>query len=927
MYRLKSSVFLFLTAVLLCSLAAGSALAQARLGIYFDTDYTVSQIEVSDFPATITGYLVLKDLPDAYPIYGWECCVEMEGPGILAGWELEGQTINVLDPPCFMVGIGGDPLPAGESVLLATFQVIVSQPIPVIFSLDHTFYPSLPGEMVYLTGPDGTTILPMQTSTGFAEVAAINEDSPFAEVSAENLFFDVQPIGSTTFRTLTVRNIGGGHLYINPTIVAEHEDFYLAAGEGEAYIPAGGIHSMTVAFAPSQLGEITGVLDLGPNAPAVGLNGSGREPVISYTGPASLDFGDPAVGVEVIRTATFTNTGEVGIPVAPFLGGDCPEFTLVDPEPFLLPAGISRSVQVRFMSDSPGTFTCDLQLGDIIEPVSLTAMAHEAIVAFTVVPDTLDFGVLAEGGSQTMIFLITNTGEAGFQVLPGLDDPTMSFDITGIEGNTSMQPGGWVMIEVLFHPSGVGSFQAEVTLGDIVPPVPVFGVAEEANPECHVAPTTLDFGSVYVGSGSTRYFTVTNTGNVPLEVTPSELSDHFWISTFPVTIAPGTGAQFMVLFSPQAAGDWETHINLGGSGCEPVYCFGSALATPPPGEDDLVGIFFDEPYYNEFETYMPEVGIVEAYLVIKNLTDPVGVQGWECRQEVAGPAIPIGNVLMGQAVNVGTYPDFIVGLAEPLPPSPDVLLAQLSFFIFDPYSEVYLLLNPVSTPSIPGFMAYLPGSNPDLILPMMPFTGYSEVAFINVNPLDVQRPAEPEIEAQGGQVQLSWELPDGLFDGYHVYRRDEIGEVTRLTAEAGAISGDQVQFVDTPQGFEAGTTLYYSYSLVQNGTESPRSIEVEYQVQNVPVLATRLLPNVPNPFNPQTKIRFDVAKDGPVRVAIYDISGRLVRNLVSESMSAGNHEEVWQGRDSSGRQVPSGAYYVRLETSTGVDHRKIMLLK
>jgi len=70
-----------------------------------------------------------------------------------------------------------------------------------------------------------------------------------------------------------------------------------------------------------------------------------------------------------------------------------------------------------------------------------------------------------------------------------------------------------------------------------------------------------------------------------------------------------------------------------------------------------------------------------------------------------------------------------------------------------------------------------------------------------------------------------------------------------------------------------------------------------------------------------------LSKSQTVSLKIYDVTGRLVRELVSESLAAGPHSRVWQGRDNSGRQVPSGAYYVRLVTNGMVDSRKIMLLK
>ncbi len=80
--------------------------------------------------------------------------------------------------------------------------------------------------------------------------------------------------------------------------------------------------------------------------------------------------------------------------------------------------------------------------------------------------------------------------------------------------------------------------------------------------------------------------------------------------------------------------------------------------------------------------------------------------------------------------------------------------------------------------------------------------------------------------------------------------------------------------------------------------------------------AARLVGNVPNPFNPATEIRFTLPMDQAVRLAVYDVSGRLVKTLVDEVRPAGDNEVRWDGTDRSGRAVASGAYFARL---TGQD--------
>jgi hypothetical protein len=929
MSRLQSPILFF--AVLLLSLAGiatpGTALAQAQIGIYFDTDYTQTTLGISDFPTQVTGYLVLHNPEGGYPVHGWECCVDVSGPITFLGWELEGLTINVLDPPCFTVGIGGDPLPGTEDVLLATFQGLVTQGMPVLFNLEPVYYASIPDEMVYLGGEDGHTLLPMVTPTGLPQVASINEDLPFPELSADELVFGERPIGTTTIRNLVVSNIGGGMLYLDVTLPPEVTDYTIVNNAGEVWIPVGESRTITVYFEPSAVGPINTVLHLGPVAPDVPLYGSGREPIVTYTGPDSVDFGDSALGTTVTRTASFINTGEIPIIVAPSLQAGCEGFTVLNPDPFELLVGLTTTVHLSFTSPYPGDFECTLDMGDVIAPLTLTAQAHEAVVAYTVTPDTLTFGPLAEGSSQQLPLLIENTGEAGFSVDPQVVDPLGNFQIAGIVGDTQVQPGSTLIIMMLFEPQGTGLFTGELQLGDVVSPVYLEGQAEAANPQCEVTPTLLEYPTISVGSAAQSYFTVQNTGNVPLTVTPYEDCDHFYVAPFPVNLPPEASAQFMVLFNPQAAGEFTCTISLGGSSCEPVVCTGSAELGPPPTDEDIVGIFFDSGSYLMNDGYLPTPGIITGYLVLKNCSIPQGVSAWELRHELVGPAFFAGSTLMGQALNIGNAPDFIVGLGEPLPPTPDVLLAEFNYFIYDPYMEIYLTLGPASIPSLPGSMVFASGADSGVLLPMFPFTGFAEVAFINRNPLDVQRPEQPTVTAQGQQVALSWDLPESPCEGFHVYRRSGMEEPQRLTDQPESVMGSQVTYLDTPTDFASGSVLHYSYSLVQDGSEGPRSPEVEYTVQNLPAAVTRLLTNVPNPFNPQTRIRFELSKPGSVQVAIFDVSGRLVRTLASESLAAGPHERVWQGKDNAGRQVPSGAYYVRLVTATGTDHRKIMLLK
>jgi len=73
-----------------------------------------------------------------------------------------------------------------------------------------------------------------------------------------------------------------------------------------------------------------------------------------------------------------------------------------------------------------------------------------------------------------------------------------------------------------------------------------------------------------------------------------------------------------------------------------------------------------------------------------------------------------------------------------------------------------------------------------------------------------------------------------------------------------------------------------------------------------------LAPNVPNPFNPRTTLRFELTAGATVELAVFDVSGRRIATLAAGHRAAGRHEAVWQGRDDDGRSVPSGVYLARL---------------
>ena len=98
-------------------------------------------------------------------------------------------------------------------------------------------------------------------------------------------------------------------------------------------------------------------------------------------------------------------------------------------------------------------------------------------------------------------------------------------------------------------------------------------------------------------------------------------------------------------------------------------------------------------------------------------------------------------------------------------------------------------------------------------------------------------------------------------------------------------------------------------------------VGVENEIAGLPAEFS-LSQNYPNPFNPETVIEYSLPKLGDVSLVVYNLLGEEVTILVNESISAGNHQVIWDASN-----VASGIYFYRLQAGEFVRTRKVVLLK
>lgn len=125
-----------------------------------------------------------------------------------------------------------------------------------------------------------------------------------------------------------------------------------------------------------------------------------------------------------------------------------------------------------------------------------------------------------------------------------------------------------------------------------------------------------------------------------------------------------------------------------------------------------------------------------------------------------------------------------------------------------------------------------------------------------------------------------------------------------------------VAIYKTAAGLADSTSATWSFTIT--GVENPVGIPTEFALGQ----------NYPNPFNPTTTIRYDLPKEAPVTMEVYNVLGVRVRTLLTgETISAGRHTMMWDGRDDNGNAAPSGVYLYRISASDFHASKKMTLLK
>lgn len=293
--------------------------------------------------------------------------------------------------------------------------------------------------------------------------------------------------------------------------------------------------------------------------------------------PTILAFGTVQVGSWADSVFTISNTG--GGLLTGTIATTCPGFSVVAGGGELsLGAGDSRQVTVRFAPAGPGAARCTITPSDACGPI-ICSGTGEALSACAVDPAELDFGTVPLGSSADRSFTISNSG--GGTLSGTVDVLCDAYAVVSGGGDFALGAGETQEVTIRFTPTSPGEVPCTVTPTGSCPPVACSGTGE-ALPLCSVNPTSLDFGTVPIGTFADTTVTITNIGGGTLSGSVVARCSNYAVIDGSGSFSLGAGQSRVVTirFTPSVEPISGCTVSLGAAGCSSISCIGAGEAHP-----------------------------------------------------------------------------------------------------------------------------------------------------------------------------------------------------------------------------------------------------------------------------------------------------------------------------------------------------------
>ncbi len=273
--------------------------------------------------------------------------------------------------------------------------------------------------------------------------------------------------------------------------------------------------------------------------------------------PPNVRFGAVIIGQSEIQEFVLTNTGETSVTVSA-ISASSSEFTVSGIGlPATISAGQSITLSVTFAPQSNGSTGAKITITSNANDSNLEVAVQGIGVknsALTASPSSLSFGAVSVGSSALLSVVVSNS-HTWNETITALPITGSAFSVSGPSLPVTLGSGQSVTLSVSFAPQIAGVIAGNIFLTGDSLNIPLSGTGTAAG-QLSIAPGTLSFGNVDVGSSTTQPSSMTATGGSVTVSSATSSNSQFSISgvSLPVTINAGQTVSFDVAFAPTTTG-------------------------------------------------------------------------------------------------------------------------------------------------------------------------------------------------------------------------------------------------------------------------------------------------------------------------------------------------------------------------------------
>jgi D-Tyr-tRNAtyr deacylase len=410
------------------------------------------------------------------------------------------------------------------------------------------------------------------------------------DLSATTLSFGNLAVGQSATQSVTLSNSGTEMLTIS-AISVSGTGFTASGPHLPMSLSAGQTASITAAFKPTTGAKETGAITIASNAASspsmVALTGTGVTGAALTATPASVTFGDVAVGSEETQTVKLENTGgeSATITKLSYTGAGVTVTGLTVPA--TLSAGQAVNLTVTYKPTAAGTVTGMLSLTsnatDSTMQISVSATATTSSLSAT--PSSVNFGTVAVNSDTTKTIQLQNTGTSQVTI-SSVASSVASVVVSGITLPLNLAAGKSASFTAAYKPTAAGALSGKITVTSnaVGSPMSISLSGTAAGAAALTAtPASVAFGSVAVGGQATQTVKLENTGGGSASITKMSFTGTGVTVTgltAPATLSAGQSVNLTVTYKPTAAGTLAGMLTLTSNASNPNLQIGlSATAT------------------------------------------------------------------------------------------------------------------------------------------------------------------------------------------------------------------------------------------------------------------------------------------------------------------------------------------------------------